>query len=58
MTQYEEHFTLPLITNLSQADAEKIRLDVKAAHMYSFAYPNEIGQKIIKQEYQQPPIME
>lgn len=58
LNQYKEHFTLPLITNLSQADPEKIRLDVKAAHMYSFAYPNEIGQKIIKQEYQQPPIME
>src|SRR5690606_33554713 len=29
LNQYKEHFTLPLITNLSQADPEKIRLDVK-----------------------------
>lgn len=58
INKYKEDFTLPIISKLSRADAEKIRLDVKATHIYSFAYPAIIGQQIITQEYRQPPIME
>ncbi|MCU9595046.1 nucleotidyltransferase [Caldibacillus thermolactis] len=55
--QNKDHFTLPIISKLSQADREIIRLDVKASHIYSFAFQTEIGQQVINEEFQQPPII-
>lgn len=49
--------SLPIISKLSQIDQSAIRLDVKASHIYSLAFNNQISKQIIKEEASCPPII-
>ncbi|MCU9612216.1 nucleotidyltransferase [Caldibacillus lycopersici] len=57
LKEKKELISLPVVSKLSAVNEETIRLDVKASHVYSFGYPAPIGQKLIEQEYSQPPII-
>lgn len=57
LKENKDRFTLPLISKLSAADSEALRLDIRAGEIYSFGYPEQVRKKIMELEFKQPPII-
>ncbi|MBN8191574.1 nucleotidyltransferase [Bacillus sp. NTK074B] len=56
--QQKKNLSLPLISKLSSADQQSIRLDVKAAEVYSLGLQSRSARKkLLHQEWSQPPVM-
>jgi predicted nucleotidyltransferase len=56
LKEKKERISLPIISNLSQAERKAVQLDIKISQTYSFAFGNN-GQKIIEEEKKQFPII-
>lgn len=57
LKEMKENFSLPLISKLSAADPELLRLDIRAGEIYSFGYPGFIRRRLLELEFKQPPII-
>lgn len=56
LNKNKAHLSLPLISKLSSYKGKEINLDIKAARIYSLGIPSHLKNKMIHQEYEQPPI--
>lgn len=56
LNKYKTQFSLPLISKLSAYKEKDILLDIKASRVYSFGLGKQNGDKLLHQEYKQPPI--
>ncbi|MEH7252959.1 nucleotidyltransferase [Neobacillus niacini] len=56
LNKYKSQFTLPLISKLSAYKERDILLDIKASRIYAFGLGNQTREKLLNQEYKQPPI--
>ncbi|MEH7275545.1 nucleotidyltransferase [Neobacillus vireti] len=56
LNKYKAQFTLPFISKLSSYKEKDIFLDIRASRVYSFGLGNQTMDKLLKQEYNQPPI--
>ncbi|NHM29681.1 nucleotidyltransferase [Neobacillus terrae] len=56
LNKMKSHFSLPLVSKLSSFKEKPIHLDIKAAKVYSCALSGEKQEKLLKMEFNQPPI--
>jgi predicted nucleotidyltransferase len=56
LNKFKTQFTLPLISKLSAYKENDIYLDIKASRVYSFGLGNATQNKLLNQEFKQPPI--
>ncbi len=56
LNKFKSQFTLPLISKLSAYKENDIYLDIKASRVYSFGLGNQTQNKLLNQEFKQPPI--
>ena len=56
LNKYKSQFSLPLISKLSAYKAGDILLDINASRVYAFGLGNQTREKLLHQEYKQPPI--
>lgn len=56
LNKYKSQFTLPLISKLSAYKENGIYLDIKASRIYSFGLRNQARDRLLNQEFKQPPI--
>ncbi|MFL6557476.1 MAG: nucleotidyltransferase family protein, partial [Bacillus sp. (in: firmicutes)] len=56
LNKKKSQLSLPLISKLSSFKGKEIHLDIKAARVYSLGIPNHLKNKMIRQEFEQPPI--
>lgn len=57
LKEKKEEISLPVISKLSQADQEAIKLDVKASQIYAFAFQHNQGECIVNEELMHLPII-
>jgi predicted nucleotidyltransferase len=50
------HLSLPLISKLASFKEKEINLDIKAARIYSLGISSHLKYKMLRQEFEQPPI--
>lgn len=56
LNKNKNQFTLPLISKLSSYKESDILLDIKASRIYSFGLGKQTRDKLLNQEFKQPPI--
>ncbi|MBV7503847.1 nucleotidyltransferase [Bacillus sp. sid0103] len=56
LNKTKSHLSLPLISKLSSFTEKEIDLDIRASRIYSLGIPSRLKNKLIRQEYEQPPI--
>ena len=57
LNQKKKQLALPIISRLSREHSELLALDIKATHIYSFAFGTKSGQKLITAEWSRPPLI-
>jgi predicted nucleotidyltransferase len=56
LNKKKSHLSLPLISKLASFKENEINLDIKAARIYSLGIPGHLKAKMLRQEYEQPPV--
>ncbi|MDR7236174.1 nucleotidyltransferase [Neobacillus drentensis] len=56
LNKKKSHLSLPLISKLASFKEKEINLDIKAARIYSIGIPGHLKAKMLRQEFEQPPI--
>ncbi|MEH7502443.1 nucleotidyltransferase [Neobacillus drentensis] len=56
LNKKKSNLSLPLISKLSSFKEKEINLDIKAARVYSLGVPSHLKYKMLRQEFEQPPI--
>ncbi|MBT2735423.1 nucleotidyltransferase [Bacillus sp. ISL-7] len=56
LNKKKSHLSLPLISKLASFKEKEINLDIKAARIYSLGIPSHLKNKMLRQEFEQPPI--
>jgi predicted nucleotidyltransferase len=56
LNKRKSHLSLPLISKLASFKEKEITLDIKAARIYSLGIPSHLKSKMLRQEFEQPPI--
>ncbi|WML43594.1 nucleotidyltransferase [Neobacillus sp. PS3-40] len=56
LNKTKHHFSLPLVSKVSSFKNAEIRLDIKAARIYSYGLTINSKHELLHQEYRQPPI--
>nr|WP_306298926.1 nucleotidyltransferase family protein [Bacillus sp. OV166] len=56
LNKKKSHLGLPLISKLASFKEKEINLDIKAARIYSLGIPSHLKNKMLRQEFEQPPI--
>ncbi|WP_066252555.1 nucleotidyltransferase [Neobacillus drentensis] len=56
LNKKKSHLSLPLISKLASFKEKEINLDIKAARIYSIGIPSHLKAKMLRQEFEQPPI--
>ena len=56
LNKMKKQFSLPLVTKLSTYNGTEIQQDIKAARVYAMVYPSRQRNKMLQQEFKQPPI--
>ncbi|PGY10885.1 nucleotidyltransferase [Bacillus sp. AFS031507] len=56
LNKKKSHLSLPLISKLASFKEKEINLDIKAARIYSLGIPCHLKNKMLRQEFEQPPI--
>ncbi|QIZ07343.1 nucleotidyltransferase [Priestia megaterium] len=55
LNKKKSHLSLPLISKLASFKEKEINLDIKAARIYSLGIPSHLKNKMLRQEFEQPP---
>ena len=56
LNKTKSHLSLPIISKLSSFKGKEVHPDIKAARIYSLGIPSHLKAKMIRQEFEQPPI--
>jgi predicted nucleotidyltransferase len=56
LNKNKSHLSIPLISKLSSFKDKEIILDIKAARVYSLGVPSHLKNKMMRLEFEQPPI--
>ncbi|WP_042356357.1 nucleotidyltransferase [Bacillus rubiinfantis] len=56
LNKMKKHFSLPIVAKPSAYKGDELLHDIKAARVYACAFPQNIRQAMLQQEFTQPPI--
>ncbi|WP_042456135.1 nucleotidyltransferase [Neobacillus dielmonensis] len=57
LNKQKKHFDLPLVSKLSSFNGSEIELDIRAARIYTLGVSTRKKTELLKQEFEQPPIL-